>query len=60
MFKLLGVLLAIYVAHCLITGAVYAKAGVWGRTYHRDKNTRAYWGAIGSYSVLVLALCFIF
>ncbi|MGH8175888.1 MAG: hypothetical protein ACREV5_06460 [Steroidobacter sp.] len=60
MFKMLGVLLSIYVVHCLMTGAVLAKSGAWGRTYRRDENALGYWGAVGSYSVLVLALFFLF
>lgn len=60
MFKLLGVLVAIYIVHCLATGAVYAKAGSWGRSYRRDEHAYGYWSAVGSYSVLVLMLFFLF
>jgi len=60
MFKILGVLLAIYIVHCLTTGAVFAKRGPWGRTFRRDENAFGYWGAIGSYVVLALALLLFF
>jgi hypothetical protein len=56
MFKALGALLALYVAHALTTGGVYAKAGAWGRRYSRTLDPLRYWSAVGSYSVLVLAL----
>jgi hypothetical protein len=60
MFKLLGALLALYVVQCLVTGAVFAKSGPWGRTYRRDEDSLGYWGAVGAYVVLVLALFFVF
>lgn len=60
MFKILGILLLIYIARCLATGDVFAKAGPWGRTYHRDEHGWEYWGAIGSYAALAIALLFVF
>jgi hypothetical protein len=60
MFKALGALLAVYLAYALTTGAVYAKAGAWGRSFSRDTDTTGYWAAIVSYGVLVLALFFVF
>lgn len=60
MFKLLGALAASYIVYCVVTGAVYAKAGAWGRTYRRDQDALGYWGALGSYCVLVLMLLFVF
>lgn len=32
-FKALGLLLAGYVMMAVLNGAVYAKSGVWGRTF---------------------------
>lgn len=60
MFKLLGALLALYIAQCLATGAVFAKSGLWGRTYRRDDDAFHYWCAIVVYAGLALALFFWF
>lgn len=59
-FRLLAVLLALYVVYGLATGEVHAKSGVWGRTFQRDESPLGYWGAIGSYAVLALMLAFLF
>ncbi len=58
-FGLLGALVAAYVVYGLVTGAIYAKSGVWGRTFRRDENAVGYWSAIG-YSVLAAMLFFLF
>jgi hypothetical protein len=58
-FRLLAVLVALYVLYGLATGEVYAKSGIWGRR-QRDESPLGYWGAIGSYSVLALMLAFLF
>ena len=60
LFKLLGVLLAGYVSQSLVTGAVYAKSGVWGRTFTRARDALGYWSAIGAYTLLAVALVFAF
>lgn len=60
LFKLLGVLLACYVALSLQRGVVFAKSGPWGRHYRRDEDGFAYWSAIVCYVMLSLALIFIF
>ena len=60
MFKALGAFIALYVICALTTGAVYARAGAWGRSYGRDTDPLGYWSAIGSYIVLVFALFFVF
>jgi hypothetical protein len=59
-FKLLGVLLALYVARALVSREVFAKSGIWGRTYYRGQDRVNYWGAIIVYSLLSLALLFMF
>ena len=59
-FKLLGVLLAFYVAQSLHRGVVFAKSGPWGRYYRRDEDRFAYWSAIVCYVLLSLALIFLF
>ncbi len=60
MFRILGVLLALYVGRCLVVGDVYARAGLWGRTYLRTDDGWRFWSAIVAYSALALALCFVF
>ena len=53
-------LMAAYVTRALVTRVVYAKAGIRGRTYHRNEQPFEYWSAIGAYTVLTLALAFWF
>ena len=60
LFKTLGVLLACYVARALWTGSVYARWRAWGRAFERADDALGYWGAIGSYVLLSLALVFLF
>jgi hypothetical protein len=60
MFRVLGILLSLYVVHCLLKGAVYAKAGIWGRTIERAADPWGYWGALGAYFALSLAFVLIF
>ncbi|HEU4600883.1 MAG TPA: hypothetical protein VFS24_02890 [Steroidobacteraceae bacterium] len=59
-FKLLGALLALYTVRSLATGSVYARSGIWGRTFRRDEDRLNYWGAIAAYCALSLALLFVF
>jgi hypothetical protein len=60
MFKLLGALLILYIAHALSTGRVYAKRGVWGASSKRDDEPVRYWSTIAIYAVLAAALLFCF
>lgn len=60
LFRLLGILLALYVALSLERGVVYAKSGPWGRSYRRDEHSYHYWSAIVCYVLLSLALIFLF
>ena len=60
MFRILAALLACYVIYALTTGRVFAKAGVWGRTYARDKAPHRYWSTIAVYCLLSVALAWIF
>jgi hypothetical protein len=59
-FKVLGLLLAGYVVMAVLSGAVYAKSGVWGRTFRRMDRPLRYWSAIAAYTVLSVALMFWF
>ncbi|HEU4623965.1 MAG TPA: hypothetical protein VFS52_04335 [Steroidobacteraceae bacterium] len=60
LFRVLGVLLAGYIVLALLSGAVYAKSGPWGRTFTRAEEPLHYWSAIASYALLSLALMFWF
>jgi hypothetical protein len=60
MFKLLGVLLAIYTALAAHRGEVYAKHRAWGRTIERDSEPRYFWAVIGVYAALSIALMTVF
>ena len=46
MFKLLGILVALYVAYAVATGQVYAKRGLWGSLCKRSERPLYYW-AVG-------------
>ena len=60
MFKLIGALLILYIAHALSTGRVFAKRGVWGASSKRDDEPVRYWSTIVVYAVLATALLFYF
>jgi len=60
LFPILGLLVAAYVVQSLFTGEIFAKSGVWGRRYRRDEHAWHYWSAVVCYSLLSLALLFIF
>ncbi len=60
LFRALGLLLAGYIVLALLNGEVYAKSGIWGRTFTRAEEPVRYWSAIASYTLLSLALIFFF
>jgi len=60
MFKILGALLALYVARCIVAGDVYGRSGLWGRSWRRDEDALGYWSAVGAYGALMLMLFFLF
>jgi len=49
LFRLLGVPVAAYVVFGLATGSIYARSGVWGRTFRRDEDALGYWSAIAGW-----------
>lgn len=59
-FRLLGVLLGLYVAYGVANGEVYARSGAWGRTFRRDEEAWRYWSTIAVYGGLTVALLFYF
>jgi hypothetical protein len=60
MFKILGALLICYVAHGLSTGQIYGRYRAWGRTFRRDDDPWLYWSTMAVYSLLAMALIFLF
>lgn len=60
MFKLLGVLIGLYVAFAVVRGEVFAKSGVWGRTVSKLDSPEYFWVVVTIYGALSLALLTIF
>ena len=60
LFRALGLLLAGYIVVAVLSGALYAKSGVWGRSFKRSEMPLQYWSAIAAYALLSLALMFWF
>jgi uncharacterized BrkB/YihY/UPF0761 family membrane protein len=60
MFKLIGVLLALYTAYAAAQGEVYAKSRAWGRHIQRANEPRYFWVVIAIYALLALALLTVF
>jgi len=60
LFKLLGVLLALYTLLSVLRGEVYAKDRAWGRTFRRADEPRWFWSIIVIYCGLSVALLTVF
>lgn len=60
LFKLLGVLLAIYTGHAAYTGTVSAKQGFRRREICRVEEPRTFWTVIVIYAGLSVALLTVF
>jgi hypothetical protein len=60
MFKILGVLLALYTLAAVVRGEVFAKSGVWGRTVSRAQAPEYFWIVIGIYTALSISLILVF
>lgn len=60
MFKVLGVLVAVYTLRAAIKGEVIAKSGAWGRTVSRAHSPEYFWIVIAIYAGLSVALLTIF
>jgi hypothetical protein len=56
MFKMLGILLALYTLYAALKGEVYAKSGAWGRTVTRDGSPEYFWLVIIIYFSMSVAL----
>jgi hypothetical protein len=60
MFRLLGVVLAAYVALSVLRGRVHARHGVWGASIDRDAAPQRFWLTIAVYGALATALVTVF
>ena len=60
MFRVLGVLLALYVIWAVLRGSIHAKRAAWGETIERDAEPLRFWTVVAVYVGLVLALMFVF
>lgn len=60
LFRLLGVVLAVYTVWSAWRGAVYVRSGVWGRTIRREAAPTYFWTVIAIYGLLALALATVF
>jgi hypothetical protein len=60
MFNIPGVLVGLYTLYAAVTGEVYAKSGVWGRTVSRVESPDYFWVVITIYAGLSVALITVF
>lgn len=60
MFDIIGLLVGLYAAYAAVTGEVYAKAGVWGRTITRREAPVDFWTTVVIYAGLAVALAVLF
>lgn len=60
MFKLVGALLALYTTYAAISGQVFAKSGISGRTVLKAESPGYFWVVIVIYATLSVALITVF
>jgi hypothetical protein len=60
MFRLLGVLVALYTLYSTLRGEVYARFGAGGRAVSKVEEPGWFWTTIVIYAGLSLALMFVF
>jgi hypothetical protein len=60
MFKVLGVIVALYALYAACAGKVYAKSGVSGRWVSRATSPGYFWTIITIYAGLAVALITVF
>ena len=60
LFDMLGLLMGLYVLYAALTGEVYAKSGVWGRTVSRSESPANFWMTVVIYTGLAVALVTLF
>lgn len=60
MFKILGIVVALYTGYAVFKGEVYAKSGVKGRTVLKEESPEYFWIVIAIYTGLSIALITVF
>ena len=60
MFRVLGILVALYTLYAACTGRVYAKSGPGGRLILRTESPRYFWTVIAIYIGLSIVLMTVF
>lgn len=60
MFRLIGVLLALYTAYAVVSGEVFARSGISGRTVLKAESPGYFWVVIVIYAALSVALITVF
>jgi hypothetical protein len=60
MFKVLGIIVAIYTTYAAMAGEVYARSGYKGRAISRQDEPIYFWSVVGIYAALSIALLTIF
>ena len=60
LFDFAGLLVGIYATYAAVTGEVYAKSGVWGRTVSRTADPVNFWMTVAIYAGLAVALAVVF
>ncbi len=52
--------MGLYAAYAALSGEVFAKSGVWGRTVTKAESPGYFWGVIAIYAALSVALLTLF
>ena len=60
MFKVIGVLVAVYTIYAVFQGEVFAKSGPRGLTVTRDESGTYFWVVVMIYASLAVALIAVF
>ena len=60
MFRVLGVLVALYAVYAAVSGRVYARSGIWGRTVSRQDSPQYFWAVVVIYFGLSIVLLLAF
>lgn len=55
LFRIIGLLVALYALYAVVAGEVFAKSGIWGKTYTRRETPVNYWMTIVIYAGLAVA-----
>jgi hypothetical protein len=59
-FRLLSILLAVYVAYAAVTGAVWVHRGPFARRVVRAEDPAGFWVSVAIYAGLAVALATVF